>query len=435
VSGEAQAPNGAVLLVEADRRLPLVHLGVAFRAGAVHDPPGLEGLARLTARMLRRGAATLDAQRIEERVESLGAELSTHAGLGSSALSAELLSRSLEPMSELMATLLAEPTFADDELARLVGQARAEVAASRDEDGLLASRALRRHLFAGHPHGRRTSGTDESLARIRRDDVVAFHRRHYNRESAIVTVGGDIDETTAARAAERLLAGLPHGELPRYGAPEAAPPRGQNLVIVDKPERTQCQLVVGTLGSHPRDADHMALLVSNCAFGGTFTSRLMQEVRVKRGWSYGASSALTNSRIREAFAMWSAPAAEDVADCLALELDLLRRWRENGLEAAELERSKHYLTRSYAFEIDTASKRLRQKLERVLLDLDDDYHRRFVERVTAVTLEQANHAVRARIAADALWVALVGTERDVGKAVRGALGTLVEDVVEPYDLE
>src|SRR5690606_30281998 len=117
---------------------------------------------------------------------------------------------------------------------------------------------------------------------------------------------------------------------------EPSPRSGRNLVVVDKPERSQTQILIGGLGSSPHDPDHVPLLVANTVFGGTFTARLSEEVRSKRGWSYGAYSSLPYDRRRQAFSMWTFPASTDAAACVALELQLLESWVTEGITEAEL---------------------------------------------------------------------------------------------------
>ena len=423
------------LLVESSRELPLVAIAVSFRCGAVHEPTALQGLARVTARMLRRGAEGWGERQLEEHIDALGGDLAMHVGLGSTTVSFEVATRFAEPAAALLATILGAPTFEEVELDKLVRQSVAEIVSSRDEDALLAARALRRHLLGNHPHARRISGTMEALSRIDRRSVVDFHRECYTRANAIVGIAGDADDAQAEAIAARLLERLPEGRVHTYDVPEPSVPRGRGLVIVDKPERTQVQLGIGGLGTHPLDADHTALVVANTAFGGTFSSRLTQEVRVKRGWSYGAHSGFLVSRVRELFSLWSAPAVDDAADCLALEIAMLEEWQRDGVTSEELERAKQYLRRSFAFEIDTPRKRLHQSLERALLGLPDDYHSGFVQRVGAVSIEQANAAVRARLDLDALWVSALATAPQVEERLCKALPRLSQHVVEPFDLE
>ncbi|MBW2457766.1 MAG: insulinase family protein [Deltaproteobacteria bacterium] len=423
------------VLVETSRAIPLVSMAVTFRAGAVHDPADRPGLARLTARMLRRGYEGQTAEEIEQAIDRLGGSVSAHVGLGISSVGCEVLVRSAEPMAALMGRLLTTPTFDATELEKLKRQAHAEIVNSRDNDAVLAARGLRRHFFAGHPHGRRIAGSTKGIATATEADVRTFHQRHYQRANALVAISGDVTAHQAEALAERLLAGLPVGERTPYPTGPPTPPEGRNLVVIDKPDRTQSQLVIGTMGTHTKDDDHVALVVANAAFGGTFTSRLTNEVRSKRGWSYGASSHLPSGQLREAFTMWTAPGADTAADCLSLELDLLAKWRDRGIDAAELAKCQQYLRLSHAFEIDTPKKRLGQKIERDLLDLPEDFHRRWVERVNGVTLDEANQAVRRRISDSALWVSAVATNDAIGDTLRAAIPDLHQTVVEPFDIE
>jgi len=435
VPGSVEGAQGPAVFVETSHALPLVSVLVAFRSGAAHDPPGRDGLARVTARMLRRGAAGYSANQIEETVDALGGEFGADAAVSATSVHFEVIKRSLDRFADLGATILSRPTFDTGELERLLREAEAELVEARDSDRSLCSRAFRRTLFAGHPYGRRSAGTIPTLRSITRDDAAAFYARHYTRRNAIVAVSGDIENDEARALAERLLAGLPEGELVADPVPPPERRPGRRLVFVDKPERTQTQMVIGGLGTDARDLDHIPLLVANTAFGGTFSSRLMQEVRAKRGWSYGAYSRVGFDRQRDAFTMWTAPAAADAAACLSLELDLLHAFRDGGVTGDELQFVKRYLVRSHAFEIDTARKRVHQELEEVLFDLPDGYHDRYLERVEAVTLDAANAAVRERIAEDDLVVGVVGTHTEIGEAIAKAIPDLTDIQVIPFDFE
>ncbi len=427
--------SGVPTFVETSRALPFVSVVVSFRSGSVHDPPGKEGLSRVTARMLRRGCEGYTKERIEETIDSLGSEFGADTLMSGTTVSFEVIRRSLGALADLVGLMLAKPTIDEDELARLLRESRAELIESRDSDRLLASRAFRRALFAGHPYGRRAAGTLDTLDKIGREDVVAFYKRHYTRQNAMIAVSGDVSQAEGDALAERLLAGLPEGEIVPDPAGPPASPKGKRLIIVDKPDRTQCQMIVGGLGTHPRDEDHIPLLVANTVFGGTFTSRLMQEIRVKRGWSYGASSRAGFDKQRDAFAMSAAPAATDAPGCLALMMELLAAWRKDGITEAELDFVKKFIVRSHAFEIDTARKRVHQKLERELYALPDDYYSTFLEKVQKVDLASANEAVRHRVSEDDVVMGVVGTHAEVGEALSKAVPDLAKIEVVPYDIE
>jgi zinc protease len=423
------------VFVEPSDALPLVTVLVAFRSGSTHDAIGKEGVARLTARMLRRGGGGRTARDIEETFDALGGEFGADCSASATSVHFEVIRRNVDAFVDLVASLLAKPAFDVEELERLKREAAAEIVEARDSDRSLVGRAFRRTFFAGHPYGRRVAGTLASIASITRDDVAAHAARHYTRSNAVVAVSGDVTRAEGDAIAARLLAGLPEGEALADPAPEPEGKRGRHLVLVDKPDRTQTQLVVGGLGTHAHDPDHVALLVANIAFGGTFTSRLMQEVRVKRGWSYGAYARAGFDRRRDAFTMSAAPAAADAAACLALELELLHAFRKDGVTKDELDFVKRYVVRSHAFEVDTARKRVHQPLEAELFGLPAGYHARYLEHVEAVTVESANAAVAKRVPEADLVIALVCTRAELGDALEKAVPDLDSVTVLPVDFE
>jgi zinc protease len=189
------------------------------------------------------------------------------------------------------------------------------------------------------------------------------------------------------------------------------------------------------VGSHPRDLDHIALHVATTIFGGTFTSRMMRAIRSDRGWSYGAYARLPYDRHRDAFSMWTFPAAKDAADCLKLELELMRDWRETGILPEELAFAKNYLVRSHAFDIDTPQKRVHQRLDIDLFDLPLDYHTHYIDHVQSVTLETANAAIQNRVSSEAFVVSVVGTHAEIGEAVAKSVPGLSKVEVVAYDAE
>ena len=427
--------GGTVVLVEPFHAIPLVSIVVALRSGAAHDPPGKGGLTRLAMRMLRRGCEGMTAEQIEAAIDRLGAEMAVDTGASTVAVHAQVIGRSLDAFVDLLARLLSTPTFPADELERLERESVAEIIESRDNDRVVAQRAFQRAFFPDHPYGRTATGTTQSVASIGRDDAVAFWQRHVVRGNIVVGFAGDVDGKTAAKLAERLVVGVAAGAALADPVPPPAMQTGRRLLFVDKPERTQTQILVATLGTSPHDADHAALGVANAIFGGTFTSRLMKEVRSKRGWSYGAYSRLGIDRQRQAFSLWTFPGADDAAKCLALELELYEKFVAGGITARELGFIKRYLTRSHAFEIDTAAKRLHQALDIELLTLPSDYYSRYLEHVDAVTLEAANKAVRARLSVDDLLSVVVGTSSQILEPIRACIPRLASHEVVAFDAE
>jgi zinc protease len=422
------------VFVEESHALPLVHFQVIIPEGALLDPAGKEGLTRLAARLLRRGTKTRDSRAIEEAIDALGAELAIDTSSAFVRIAGSVIRRNLEPLLSLVSELLNEPSFPEAEFAQLKRESLAALLELTDNDQGLCATQLRRALFRGHPYGRTTLGTRASLSALSHHEVVARYTQGLAKLPRTAAFSGDITRAEAELLASAHLATRAPVDKPRQKPPEASAIAGRHLVIVDKPERTQTQIQIGSLGTHPHDADHTALLVGNAIFGGTFTARLMRAVRSERGWSYGASSRLAIDRIREAFTVWTFPAAQDAAPCIALELALLESWIGEGIREDELAFAKSYLVKSYAFSVDTADKRVEQAVDVWLYDLPSDYFSGYTKRIEAVSLADVNSALQRRLSAKDLVITVLATESAIGDALRG-LPDLVSTQVVPFDID
>jgi zinc protease len=427
--------GGALALLESSRALPLVSLVVALRCGSAVDPPEQTGLSRIALRMLRRGCEGMTAEQIDFRIDALGAEMAVDTGPSTVAIHAQVISRSVDAFVDLLALLLATPTFPTDEFERLKRETIAEIVEARDSDRVVAQKAFQRTIFDGHPYGRNPGGTIAGIERIAQSDVVAFYRRFVTQANVVVGIAGDVTPERAPELARKLVAGIPRGETEPDTVPEPAMRPGRRLLVVDKPERTQTQILVGALGTAPHDEDHVPLIVANGVFGGTFTSRLTREVRSKRGWSYGASARVSVDRQRQAWCMGAAPATRDAGPCLKLMLELMAVWIEGGVTSREVEFIRRYLVRSYAFEVDTAAKRLHQALDVELLALPPDYYTSWTDRVRAVSPEAASLAIKKRIRTDGVTMVVVGTASEVLEPLKAAVAELTEASVVPFDAE
>lgn len=421
---------GTVVLVEESHAIPLVDLTAVFRTGALADPIGQEGLARIAARMLRMGTAARSAEETEETLEKLGASMSIDVSHGSIRFMASVIARSFPKFLELFGQILTAPALRPRDLARVKRESIADLAQQRDNDRWLASRAFRSALFGEHPYARSPLGTAPSMRRIAQADVASFLERHITAPNLVLGIAGDVSMAELPQLVGHALGPLSRAKAPTIALGSAARPRGRRLVLVDKPGRTQTQMFVGTLGSRLRDADFHTLLVANTAFGGTFSAPLVQEVRARRGFSYSASSRLGADREREAWTIYTHPSSENAATCLALELELVDRFVSRGPTATELRFAKGYLVKSHAFDLDTPHKRLEPRVEAEVHGLPRAFHERFVERVSHVELDAARAAIHRRLSADDLTIALVATARDVITS----LEPLVDDVrVVPFD--
>ncbi|MEE2779719.1 MAG: pitrilysin family protein, partial [Myxococcota bacterium] len=318
-----------LLIPEHSRPMATVHL--ALRSGTLHDPPEREGLAHLTGQMLLRGAGDLSQEQISEKLDYLGSYAGISVDRHLTSVTADALVRNLDALQELLQLTLTKPSFPEEEVQRLKRQRLAELAQIRDHDSSLGYRFYSRRLFAGHPYGRPGLGTETSVAAITRGDLVRFYEDRFSAHAALVAGCGDIDEARLIAFGEATLGGLRDDERESFDVGGIAPRDGWRALLIDKPERSQTQVFMGHPTVSAKHPEHLPLVLGNMVFGGTFTSRLSQEIREKRGWSYGVSSRVGADAHVGAVTMRFYPATEHTGDAITLAGDMFEEVARNGV--------------------------------------------------------------------------------------------------------
>lgn len=422
-------PSGASVYLEESHELPIVDVEFAFRTGGTDDPEKLSGLMRSMWRVIRMGTKQLSSSEVEERVARLGGRLAVFISTSSVRVQGSVIRRNLEPFFALLSDVISSPAFRPKDLVRARNESLAELIGIRDDDRTLAGRVFRRKLFGKHPYARAITGDAASLKRIRVEDLEEHYAAHVSTKHLVVGFAGDITEREAKSLTRDHLSAFPKRKVSAPRVADSPGVKGRHIIIVDKPERTQTQILVGGLGVRVGEKDHVPLLVGNVAFGGTFTSRLTQEVREKRGWSYGASSHLGADRARDAWYMSTAPATTDAVACIALELELLEGLHKDGLSREEFARGRDYLVNSHCFELDTAQKRLEPRIDEAVFGLPFGTYAKGFERVRTLKREEVQRAIRKHVPREDLVIALVATAKDVRRDLEKLPGVASVEVV------
>lgn len=398
-----------VFLLEENHDLPLCRVQVTTRTGAITDRPDAPGLCNFATELMRRGAAGRTRSQIDEALDSLGASL--HVSCSRDAVTFEVMAikDKLEQALSLLSDVLLRPDFPPIEADKLRRELLAHLDDLRDDDGALCWRFFSRALYGEHPYGRPISGTEQSIAALDIAGSVAWYREHLTTGNLVVGAAGDLTMDELLSIYDRHLGGIPAGPRRDAPVPEPRPIEGTRLTLVDKPERTQSQILIGQFAPRWHDPAWLPMRVAATAFGGTFTARLMDEVRVKRGLSYGASCRTGAGRGRPMLHVHVFPSAEQTAETLELVLSLYTQWAREGLTPREVEFARGYLSRSFAFRIETPEARLGLRTEVELCGAPPDYIQAFPARVQAVTPEQVRAAMDAVLRPQDLVITLVGT--------------------------
>jgi zinc protease len=412
---------GPVVIIEPSHDTPLVWFDVAIRGGASADPIGVEGLHRHAALLARRGAGSRDRAALDETLDGLGAAVDVGVSRDAVTVSGLALSRHLDAVIDLAADVLAAPRFTEDEHARLLRETPQVLDEIRDDDSALATRWFDWLCCPGHAYGRTSLGTEASLARIERAAASELWHREVVPGNLVIGLAGDVDDATAARVVQRLVERLPAAarpEIVREVPARAAP--GRRLILVDKPDRTQAQLRIGHLSARYGVDDTPALALAEAILGGMFSSRLMQEIRVKRGWSYGAGCALRRSRLPHWFEIWMAAGIDVAGPAVALTLELFADYAAHGPTDDEVDFARSYLVGAMPFHVATARQRMQLAVRDAVFELPAGFTTRLPEALGALTAADVRAACARYLQPDSVVTVAVTTADQAQRALEDA---------------
>lgn len=412
-------PNGAVLDVMPRKDVPLVTVRILFKGGAEAEPAELAGLADVTAEAIRRGTAKRTAEQISQELDSLGAQFDSGADLQSIYIDAEFLSKDLAAGLDLVMDTINNPSFAEGEIKKVVAQYVDYAKGIKDQPSQAASNYFRSFFYgAAHPYGR--PADELTYARIGRAQIADFHKRMFVGRNMIVAVAGDFDPATATKLLAGAFGSVVAGTAYSWKQSEPVQAKTARIAIVDKPDATETQFLIGQPGIARTHIDRVPLWVVNTLFGGRFTSILNDELRVNSGLTYGASSRLEQLHLPGRITIASFTRTETTGKAVELALSLLQRLREKGITADQLASSKQYLKGKFPTDrLETPDQLVNILAEIELFDLNRGEVDDLFSRIDAVTLERANEVIKKYYGAGNLTFLLLGNaaafEADVKK--------------------
>ena len=411
---EVVSPEGVIAWLVEDHTVPLVAIEFEFAGGASSDPSGKDGLSYLASGLLNEGAADMDAEAYQTRLDELAIQMSFDASQDHLHGSMKTLREHAEEAFELLGMALAEPRFDEDAIERVRQQILSIQRREKERPRTVAARAWMEAVFEDHVYARNRKGTAESMAGLTRDDLTAYVRDHFAHDNLIIGVVGDITAEELGELLDLAFADLPEeADLPSVGM---APIKlGTEIEIIER-NIPQSSVMFGTRGISRSDPDWYAALVMNYVLGGGgFSSRLMEEVRRKRGLAYGVSTALSPRQHAGLFIGSVATQNSRVAESIEVIRAELARMASDGLTDEELTNAKTYLTGSYALRFDTSDAIAGQLVGVQRYSLGMNYIDRRNSYIEAITLAQVNRVAQRLLAEhDFFWV-VVGKPEGLGE--------------------
>lgn len=429
-------PNGVTVLMMPRTELPLTTVTAVFRGGA--EAESVAGLAAVTAALLDRGTPAQSAEQLALAFDSLGATLQTRAGDSTVAVASEFLSRDSARALPLLAGLVTEPTFPEDEVKKVLAQYLDAARAIRDNPQAAAGIAYRRFFYgAGHPSSRPLRGDEASLPKITRELILQFQKRMLVGRNLTVIAVGNFTPGELLPQLTSAFSRLPAGEAYR---PVADPgiPRGTKarLLLIDKPDATQTYFFIGQPGIQRGHPDQVPLQLVNTLFGGRFTSMLNDELRVNTGLTYGAGCQLDLNRITGGITISSFTKTETTERTIDLALGLLKKLNTTGLTPDGLKSAKAYTKGLFpADRLETDDQLTRVLTELELYGLNRGEIDDLFSKIDAVTPERANAAAKTYFRTDGLVFVLLGNAAKIREVAKKYAAEVVELPIARLGLE
>ncbi|HYN84078.1 MAG TPA: pitrilysin family protein [Pyrinomonadaceae bacterium] len=415
---ERTLANGLRVIVVEDPGSPLVSATLLVKNGGEVDPNELSGVADMTASLLTKGTKKRTAPQIAQDIEALGGSIASGAGWDASTASVNVMSSKAPTALEILSDVVLNPTFADEEIERLRQQYIDGLTVALQNPGTLAGYVASRVVFGDQPYGHPVSGTLESLARIKRDDIARVHSAYYRPDNAVLVFGGDIRAADAYKLAETHFGAWakPATPLPAASRPASASAKPR-VVVVDMPNAGQAAVLLARTGLSRNDPDYFRGIVTNSVLSG-YSGRLNQEIRIKRGLSYGARSQLDTRRHTGPFIASAQTKNPSGAEVAALLVGEISRLAKEPVTETELTPRKAVLIGNFARNLETTEGLVAQVASLALHGLSLGEINNYIRNVQSITGADIQQFATKRLAASEANIIIVGNAKDFIEPLR-----------------
>ena len=412
--------NGLAVWIVEHHEVPLAQINLIVRSGSAADPIGKFGVGNLAAAMLDEGAGSRSALELADALEFLGANLSTTSSFDYSAVRMSVPVSKLGEALPLMGDVALRPTFPASELERLRKERLTALLQARDNPGALIQIAFPRIVYGPtHRYGTSANGLPPAIEALSVADLQAFYRAHYRPENSTLLVVGDVTPASIVPSLEKTFGAWKAEGMAALVAevPNAPQLKSRQIYIVDKPESAQSQIRIGWIGVPRSTPDYAALQVLNTILGGSFTSRLNNNLREEHGYSYGASSIFDMRLSAGPFLATAAVQTDKTGEAVKEFFNELNGILE-PVPAEELTKAKNYVALGFPGEFETTGDMARKLEELVAYNLPDDTFTNFVAAVSTVTAADLQRLAARYIQPDKMAVVVVGDRKVIEGPIR-----------------
>jgi predicted Zn-dependent peptidase len=408
-----QLPNGLKLLIVEQHELPLADFVLVVGSGSTSDPANKPGIANLVAAMLREGTATRKSLEIADQTAFLGIRLAPASSWESSTLSLHTPTAQLDSALALFADVALHPSFPANEFERVRKTQLTELLQLRDQGAAIASIAFPAIIYGNaHPYGAPSLGTEASVASLTTGDLQSYYQTNFKPNNATLIVVGDITPGQVEQKINNLFGNWQRGDLPQLNYSEPPKPAATTVYLIDKPGAAQSSFRIGAIGVPRSTQDYFALTVMNTILGGSFSSRLNQNLRETRGYTYGAGSRFDMRRAAGPF-LASAEIVTAKSDSALIEFMKELNGIRQLVPPAELSRAKRYLQLQLPGNFETTQQIAAALVPVALYGLPLDYYNNYVQSIEGVTQADVARVAQQYINPGSLAVVIVGDRKTI----------------------
>ncbi len=405
--------NGLRLIVSEDHSLPFVTFQLIIDGGSRLDPPNQEGLSYMTAKGLLHGTAKHTAKQMSSLLDFIGANLSATSSKDYISVGLRVLKKDLVQGFSIFMDVVTQPVFPEDEFRREIQRTLGSIKSVEEDPGELSEKEFFKILFTRNPYGHPVVGTEESLAKLTRNDLTIFHNTYIRPNNTILVIVGDISLDEIKKGLVDRLETWPTRDVPQT-LYKRMPIESAKTLTLDR-AITQSNIVLGNLGPQRNNPDFFPMVVMNYILGGGgFSSRLLTEIRAKRGFAYSVHSAFDFKKYAGSFSVSLQTKNDSAREAISIVLEEIKKMQKGPVTDIELEGARKYLTGSFPLRLDTQAKLAGFLAQVEFYGLGNDYADTYASRIMAVTKEDVQRVANKYLNPDNYTLVVVGNLKEAG---------------------
>ena len=402
--------NGMILYLLEDHDLPIFNITARIRTGAIYEPQEKAGLASLTGFVMRSGGTvSMPSDKMNEELEFMAVSVETAIDRESGSANLSALKKDIDKSLKIFADVLMNPAFPEDKIRMRKDEVVESIRRENDNPTQIAHREFRKIMYdSKHPYSRKVEGTLESIEKITRDDMVAFHKKYFHPNNIILGISGDFNKDEIIKKLNTVFAGwkkegIQFPEVPKVDS------RFEKAVFYAYKDINQANVMMGHLGIHRKSPDYFPVMIMNFILGGgSFTARIPGRIRSDEGLAYSAYSAFQTSRDIGVFFVSCQTKLESTSRAISIALEELEKIRKSPIDKEELTQAKETFMNQFVFRFTTSASIVGQKVDIEYEELPLNYLETYLGNVQAVTHEDIQQVARKYLHPDEIKILVVG---------------------------